>query len=221
MGARRERIITFHGLGEPPPGASEAERAVWVPARWLEAIVAAAPAQGLSFAFDDGNASDVELALPILQAHGLSARFFILTGRIDRPGYLTAEDVVRLHSAGMLIGSHGLDHRDWRTVTDSELRSETVDSRAILAGLTGAPVTEAACPFGSYDRRVLRALRAAGYERVFTSDGGPGTTGASVMPRTSISKAWPLEDWLTLAAGAGSATPTPLLRIKRLAKRLL
>ena len=36
------------------------------------------------------------------------------------------------------------------------------------------PVTEAACPFGSYDRCVLRSLRRHGYQRAYTSD--PGTT---------------------------------------------
>jgi peptidoglycan/xylan/chitin deacetylase (PgdA/CDA1 family) len=221
MAACRERIMTFHGLGEPPPGASEAERAVWVPAHWLEAIVAAAPVRGLSFCFDDGNASDVELALPILQANSLSARFFILAGRIGRPGHLTAEDVVRLHGAGMPIGSHGLEHRDWCSLTDAELRSETVGSRTILTELIGEPVTEAACPFGSYDRRVLKAVRDAGYERMFTSDGGPGIAGATVMPRTSVGKTRALEDWLVLAAAAGTATPRPLLRLKRLAKRLI
>ena len=33
-------------------------------------------------------------------------------------------------------------------------------------------MTEAACPFGSYDRRVLESLRGSGYRRVYTSDRG-------------------------------------------------
>ena len=220
MGSRNELIITFHGLGEPPPSISADERRVWVPADWLEAVAAAAPPHGLSFAFDDGNASDVAQALPILEAHGLSARFFVLTGRLGEPGYLSTEDVARLHQAGMKIGSHGMNHRNWRTIDAAELRSETLDSRRILGEVIGAPVTEAACPFGSYDRRVLRALRAAGYERVFTSDGGPGAAGSAVMPRTSIGPARPLEEWLAMARSAGSAPPGLTLKLKRLLKRL-
>ena len=215
-----ETIITFHGLGEPPAGASAGERRVWVPAAWLEALVAAAPPQGLSFAFDDGNASDTELALPILTKHGLSARFFILAGRIGRPGYLDGEDLGRLRDAAMRIGSHGLNHCDWRLAGAQELRAETVDARSALAEVIGEPITEAACPFGSYDRRVLRALRDAGFERVFTGDGAPGRAGAKVMPRVSISRERPLEYWVALAAGAGTAGVGRVTRAKRLLKRL-
>lgn len=194
---------------------------MWVPVEWLAALAATAPAGRLSFSFDDGNASDVEQALPILERHGLTARFFVLAARLGTPGYLSAEDLIHMRAAGMEIGSHGLNHRDWRKIDAEELRAETVDSRAILSEAIGAPVSEAACPFGSYDGRVLRALRSAGYERVFTTEGGPARTGSFVMPRTSVGMAKPLEHWLTLAREAGARSPGPLLRAKRLAKRLI
>ena len=101
MSGQFEQIITFHGLGEAPADATAGERGVWVPAEWLAALVEAAPSKGLSFAFDDGNSSDVEFALPILSEHGISARFFVLAGRLGQPGYLDAEDVARLYHAGM------------------------------------------------------------------------------------------------------------------------
>ncbi len=220
MAAGNEMIITFHGLGEPPPDAAAGERGVWVPLEWFEALLEAAPASGLGFSFDDGNASDLELAVPLLQRHGLTARFFILAGRIGHPGHLSADQVVELHRAGMTVGSHGLRHRDWSGLGDEELRAETLESRTALTELIGAPVTEAAPPFGSYDRRVLRFLREAGYERVFTSDGGPDRVGARVMGRTSIGKELPLEHWLGLARRAGTRGPGPALRAKRLLKRI-
>jgi peptidoglycan/xylan/chitin deacetylase (PgdA/CDA1 family) len=220
MATPNETIITFHGLGEPARDASAAERAVWVPVQWLEALIEAAPPHGLGFSFDDGNASDIELALPVLQQRGLTARFFILAGRLGRPGYLSAEDVARLHEAGMQIGSHGLHHRDWRTLDDEELAAETIEARVTLSDLIGAPVTDVAPPFGSYDRRVLRFVREAGYERVFTSDGGPGPVGSAVMGRASIGKDIPLEHWLRLARSAGTERPGALLRAKRTLKRM-
>ena len=72
----------------------------------------------------------------------------------------------------MRIASHGLAHRPWRGLGATELAAELEGSRRLLEAAAGRPVTHAACPFGSYDRRVLHALREAGYERVFTSDGG-------------------------------------------------
>jgi peptidoglycan/xylan/chitin deacetylase (PgdA/CDA1 family) len=41
------------------------------------------PARALAISFDDGYADNCEVALPILQAHGLPACFFIATGALD------------------------------------------------------------------------------------------------------------------------------------------
>src|SRR6185436_18150820 len=88
--------------------------------------------------FDDGNASDVDIALPLLMKAKVKAEFFVCAG---------------------LLGSPGRAHRDWRTVTESESEQEFVAAHRVLAKLTGAPVTTVAIPYGSYDRHVLRHLR--------------------------------------------------------------
>jgi peptidoglycan/xylan/chitin deacetylase (PgdA/CDA1 family) len=216
----RELILTFHGLGEPPPTATQAERDVWVPVGWLSSIVDALPEQGVGIAFDDGNSSDVEHALAALLQRGRRARFFVLAGRLGQDGYLDADDLRRLSGAGMTIGSHGLDHRDWRSLGEEELRGELVQSRRTLGEVLDEDVEEAACPFGSYDRRVLRALRAAGYRRVYNSDGGCGRLGAWLMPRTTVHRGRPLGHWQELAAGGSSRRPGASMVGKRLLKRL-
>jgi peptidoglycan/xylan/chitin deacetylase (PgdA/CDA1 family) len=216
----QELILTFHGLGEPPDTITDSERTVWVALEWLEAILDALPGTGVTLAFDDGNASDLRLALPALAERGITARFFPLTGRIDTPGYLSASDILELARAGMRIGSHGCDHRAWRTLTDSELHEELTVSKRTLAEIVGADVEEAACPFGSYDRRVLRALRDAGYRAAFTSDGGTGKAGSWPTPRTTVDQSRPLAYWVGLAAAGASTRPDPLLLGKRLVKRL-
>jgi peptidoglycan/xylan/chitin deacetylase (PgdA/CDA1 family) len=219
--ARRALILTFHGLGKPPDGLLEAERKVWAPVEWFEAIADRLPRRGVELAFDDGNASDVEHALPALSLRGMTARFFVLAGRIGAEGYLSAQDVSSLHTAGMTIGSHGLHHRDWRTLGDDELKNELVLSRRTLAEIIGEHIVEAACPFGSYDRRVLRAARAAGYRRIYNSDGGAGSARSWLVPRTTVNRSHQLEYWLDLAAaGAPGARPGPMLLGKRLLKRL-
>jgi peptidoglycan/xylan/chitin deacetylase (PgdA/CDA1 family) len=216
----RELILTFHGLGDPPGEVADAERKVWVPVHWLGAIVDAMPSRGVELAFDDGNRSDLEHALPVLGRAGVTARFFVLVGRIGMPGYLSEDGIGRLHAAGMRIGSHGLHHRDWRTLAAPELEDEVEQSRRRLSSLVGAAVDEAACPFGSYDRKVLRALRTAGYSRVFTSDGGSTSHRAWLASRTSVHRELKLEHWCELARGSGSRLPNPLLAGKQLLKRL-
>ncbi len=216
----RELILTFHGLGDPPAAIAESERMVWVPVEWFEGILDALPASGVQLAFDDGNASDARHALPALLERERRARFFPLVGRIDAEGYLRRQDIARLASAGMRIGSHGVHHRDWRTLTEHELHDELAGSRRALGEIVGAEVVEAACPFGSYDRRVLRALRAAGYRRVFSSDGGSASERSWLAPRTSVNRGRPLEHWQDLAAAGASAHPDAVLLGKRIVKRL-
>ncbi len=220
MSWARTLVLTFHGLGEPPQELGEAERRVWVPVEWFEAIADRLPRRGVELAFDDGNASDVEHALPALSQRGMTAHFFVLAGRIDVEGYLSASDVSSLHTAGMGIGSHGLHHRDWRTLGTDELVNELVVSRRTLAEIIGEHVLEAACPFGSYDRRVLRAARAAGYRRIYNSDGGAGSAQSWLVPRTTVNRSRPLEYWLDIAAAGAAARPSPMLLGKRLIKRL-
>jgi peptidoglycan/xylan/chitin deacetylase (PgdA/CDA1 family) len=216
----KELILTFHGLGEPLDTISASERKVWVPVPWLVAIIDALPRQGVGLAFDDGNISDLEQALPALVKGERSARFFPLASRIGTAGYLRAEDILRLSTAGMRIGSHGLHHRDWRTLGDHELREELTISRQALAGIVGDSISDAACPFGSYDRRVLRALRDAGYRKVFNSDGGTGSTRTWLTPRTTVHRNLPLKHWVDLATTGPHERPSPLRLSKRLVKRL-
>ncbi len=70
-------------------------------------------------------------------------------------------------------------------------------SRAVAGGLrrSSAAVTQAACPFGAYDRRVLRSLRGYGYERVFTSDGGRLRADRWLQARNSVIKATTAGRW--------------------------
>lgn len=186
MGGRHVNV-TFHGIGPRSRIVSAGEEAVWLEEVPFAAILdRIAACDDVAITFDDGNASDVEIALPALRERGLRATFFVCAGRLGEHGFLDRDGVAALAAAGMGVGSHGMRHRAWRGLSDEDLNEELVAARAALAEAAGRPVTEAACPFGAYDRRVLRALRAAGYERVYTSDEGPARPGAWLEPRNTL-----------------------------------
>jgi peptidoglycan/xylan/chitin deacetylase (PgdA/CDA1 family) len=86
----------------------------------------------------------------------------------------------------MEIGSHGRRHRPGLSLDSDALDEELVQARAILESVTGRPVTLAACPLGSYDRHVLRALRDAGYRHAYTSDRGVAAPGDFLQVRNSL-----------------------------------
>lgn len=181
--------INFHGLGEPPPALTPGEARVWLPTpSFCRILDRVADNPRVELTFDDCFASDVDIALPELTRRGLGATFFVIVEALDTPGRLKREDLRMLMDAGMRIGSHGLRHRPWRGLPHDELQLELHESRRALCGITGAPVCEAACPFGAYDRTVLREARRAGYRAVFTSDGGLSSGRGFVRPRTSASR---------------------------------
>lgn len=186
-----ERIgIILHGIGEPQRPLDPGEAPYWIDERQflalLDRIAALADPERIRLSFDDGNLSDRRIALPALQARGLTADFFVLTGRIGRPGSLSEADILALRDAGMTIGSHGIAHSNWTRLAPVALRRELAQSKAVLETLTGRPVEMAGIPFGAWNGRVLRALRAAGYRAAWSSDGGRMNPAAFLRPRGSI-----------------------------------
>lgn len=186
-------ILTFHGLDRPERELPDGEYRYWVARHFFEAVLdLVRNYSNVSITFDDANSSDYTIALPALLMRNMKASFFIVTDRIGGQGFLTADQVRELRSAGMGIGSHGTRHRPWGGLATEELNEELNTSRGRLENLLEQPVLEAACPFGSYNRRVLRWARSAGYVKVFTSDQGPATDGWLVA-RNTITRSHNLE----------------------------
>lgn len=212
--------FTFHGIGEPPAAVGEAERDVWVSQPdFIAALDAICAHDDATISFDDGNASDVTIGLPALVERGVAARFFVVAERVGAPGYLSGADLRTLREAGMRIGLHGMHHQPWRGLPDDELDEEILDARRALEAEIGGPVSVAACPFGSYNRRVLGRLRSAGFECVFSSDGGWASAGAWLQPRNTLRAGTGAAEVERIATGAGTATAS-IRRVKTLIKRL-
>jgi peptidoglycan/xylan/chitin deacetylase (PgdA/CDA1 family) len=179
--------LTVHGIGKPPRELDPGEDVAWVSVEQFEAVLDAAVGRPhVRLTFDDGNSSDVEIALPRLLRRKLTAEFFIAAGLLGEPGRLDSDTVRELRKAGMAIGSHGWAHRDWRRLEPAQVKEELVDAHRVLDELAGEPVSRVSIPFGSYDRHVLRRLRQARVSRAYTSDGGRARSGAWLQARNSL-----------------------------------
>ncbi len=213
---KRSINLTFHGIGEPPRALDPGEENVWVAHdRFVALLDSVAGRDDVRITFDDGNASDVEHALPALVDRELDATFFVVAGRLGEPTFVDAAGVRELACAGMGIGCHGMRHRPWRGLGDTELREEHVEAKAVLEQIVQRPVTEAACPFGSYDRRVLKSLRGSGYRRVYTSDRGTTDAKDYLQARNTVGP----DDRPELLNEIASLERTPARRAKLAVKR--
>jgi peptidoglycan/xylan/chitin deacetylase (PgdA/CDA1 family) len=210
--------LCFHGVGKPERELEPSEGQYWIaPEQLDELLEVARRSPAFAITFDDGNASDVAIALPVLRRHGLTATFFVVAGRLGERGSLGPGDLGELRRAGMRIGSHGMRHRPWRGLDRAGLHEELVEARERLAEVCGAPVREAACPFGEYDRSVLAALRRAGLARVYTVDGGAARSGAWLQTRHTVRD---VDTSATIEKLARRSAPeSTILTLKRTVKR--
>jgi peptidoglycan/xylan/chitin deacetylase (PgdA/CDA1 family) len=209
----RHSAIILHGIGTPGRLLEPGEEVFWLSRdRFCHALdrIAGMGAQAPRITFDDGNASDVAIALPDLQARGLSATFFLLSTRLGQPGSLTEADVTRLAEAGQTIGLHGADHVDWRRLDGAGRRREFQTARDRLAALSGQPVDAAAAPFGFYDRQVVHDLRGLGFRCLHTSDRGPARDRDFIRPRNCLEGT--MDDAALDAALRGHVPPLRALR---------
>jgi peptidoglycan/xylan/chitin deacetylase (PgdA/CDA1 family) len=179
--------LCFHGIGVPERDLEPDEDRYWVTEEQFgELLEVASGEPRIRITFDDGNASDAEIALPALRRASLTAAFFVIAGRIGKRGSLAVEQLRELAQAGMTIGNHGLRHRSWRSLEEHALDEELIEARAMIAEAAGRPVDEASCPFGEYDRRVLATLRERGFRRVYTVDEAPAQPDAWLQARYTI-----------------------------------
>ena len=213
--------MTFHGVRAAGRELANRERDAWLDAEAFKAILDVLHRyQQVYVTVDDGNASDLRIIAPALKERNMRGSFFVPVRLLGYPGYMSKKDVKELAEMGCTVGSHGLSHCDWRRLNDKELMAEVRDSREILEQMLGRSVREASCPFGSYDFRVLRFLRKAGYRRVYTSDRSSASQQAWLQTRNTVS-AWddPVSVERMLSKGPLSSDFI-MCRIKTAIKRL-
>ncbi|WP_033291129.1 polysaccharide deacetylase family protein [Amycolatopsis jejuensis] len=181
-------MITFavHGIGRPLRALDPGEDERWITVEQFESLLEVVVRTGAHLTFDDGNSSDVEIALPRLVERGVFAEFFPLAGRVGERGYVDRDGLRQLVDAGMHVGSHGWDRVDWRRLDSTFAVHRELDlAPRLLEKLSGTPVQRFSLPEGRFDRRVLTHLRDAGATRVYANVGA-ARGAAWVRPRTEI-----------------------------------
>jgi peptidoglycan/xylan/chitin deacetylase (PgdA/CDA1 family) len=212
--------LNFHGLGESKRQLSPGEEDYWVNSQLFGAILDSINGRDdIQITFDDANESDYTLALPLLRERRMSARFFIVAQRINQTNFLSSRQIQTLCTEGMVIGNHGMRHRRWIELTKTELHEELVEAKDIIEQIIGGPVLEAACPFGDYNRRVLRMLHNSGYRKAYTSDGGIAFADSWIQPRISVLRSYDLTHVLRLCATAASSDSGFIRNFKFFLKR--
>jgi peptidoglycan/xylan/chitin deacetylase (PgdA/CDA1 family) len=121
--------------------------------------------------FDDGGVSAHTRIAPLLEIRGWRGHFFIVTAKIDQPGFLTRAQIADLHRRGHHIGSHSHTHpRRFSSLSHPETLDELCESRRILSEILHEQPVSFSVPGGFYSSAVAHAAAEAGYRVLFNSE---------------------------------------------------
>ncbi len=193
---RIDIVLVFHGIGTPPADCLKADLPFWVKEeKFLQTLDIAKERGDTLITFDDGLATDFDIALPALRKRELHGVFFPLTGMLGKPGFLTEKQVRILAQEGMDVGIHGHMHVDWAKVDRVTREKDIQDSLQTLEAILGVPCTKAAFPYGSFNRRVLASLRKSGIRKAYSCSRGKTDLNKFLIHRTSVRESTDL-DWM-------------------------
>lgn len=114
----------------------------------------------VSLTFDDGNADQMS-ALPIMNKYNAKGTFYIISGAIGAPNYLTQANLQTIAGGGNEIGAHTVTHPDLTTVPADEAQRQICNSRAALASW-GYQVTSFAYPYAASNASVKSIAQQCG-----------------------------------------------------------
>jgi endoglucanase len=133
----------------------------------------------VSIQFDDGVADQFG-ALPILNAHGMHATFYVNTAVIGDADHMSWPQLADLAAAGNEIAGHTLHHDNIKPLKEEAARLEVCQDRVNLFD-HGFHPTSFAYPFGTFDAGSEQVVSDCGYN---SGRGVSGVDGTSVFAET-------------------------------------
>jgi peptidoglycan/xylan/chitin deacetylase (PgdA/CDA1 family) len=166
----------------------------------------------VSLTFDDTFA-DQQLAVDLLDDHGMPGTFYINSGRLNGGGFLSTSQVLAWQAQGHEIGGHTKNHLNLTTLDPDEARRQVCDDRVALLA-AGFAVTSFAYPFGGSNALAEQIAEECGYNSARGVGGARNPippinlydirTPPSVKPETTLAD---LQGYVTAAEPAGEWVP--------------
>lgn len=181
----------------------------------------------VALTFDDGIASVVRTAAPLLAERGLPATVFCVAGHMGGandwasalPGttrleLAAADELSALAAHGFEIGCHGMTHAPLDCHAEELLEHELVDARASLERVTGTRVRAYAYPYGAAPTEAARHVVEATYSSAWTTVAAYAVSGLDLHAVPRVDAHYLRRPRMLRAALAGALGP--YLHVRRL-----
>lgn len=122
------------------------------------------PAKPILITFDDTREEQFTIGAAEMKKYGFKGVFFIMTVSINRPGYLSKEQIKSLSDSGNVVAAHTWDHHMVTKYTGDDWNVQLVKPKAKLEEIIGKPVKDFAYPFGLWNTAAIPEIKKSGYE---------------------------------------------------------
>lgn len=125
------------------------------------------PEKPVMITFDDTEAEQHTIGASELEKYGFKGVFFLMTIVINRPHYMTKEQIKDLADRGHTVGSHTWDHHMVTKYTEEDWNKQLTESKAKIESITGKPVLHFAYPFGLWNKPAIPELKERGIRTAY------------------------------------------------------
>jgi peptidoglycan/xylan/chitin deacetylase (PgdA/CDA1 family) len=125
------------------------------------------PSNPVMLTFDDTELGQYADAYPELIKYHFKAVFFIMTVSLNRPHYMSKEQVKELSDAGNVIGSHTWDHHNVKKYQGKDWEIQIDRPTRLLESITGKTIHYFAYPFGLWNEQAIPELKKRSFIAAF------------------------------------------------------
>lgn len=165
------------------------------------------PAKPVMITYDDTDEEQFSIAKPEMDKYGFKGVYFLMTIAMNRPRYMTKEQIKQLADEGHAVVSHTWDHhRVDRYKTENEIEERGVKktvndwdqqltkTKKDIEAITGKPVSDFAYPFGIWSKEGIPEIKSRGYRMAFQlSTKRDSTEPLYTIRRMIVSPEWSAE----------------------------
>ena len=125
------------------------------------------PSNPVMITFDDTREEQLSIGAAEMKKYGFKGVFFIMTVSINRPGYMTKEQIKSLSDSGNVVAAHTWDHHMVTKYEGDDWNTQLVKPKTKLEEIIGKPVTYFAYPFGLWNKAAIPELKKSEYQMAY------------------------------------------------------
>jgi peptidoglycan/xylan/chitin deacetylase (PgdA/CDA1 family) len=191
LAKRQVPVLCYHHIREALPGQSETFKSYSVtPSQFAEQMKVLKdsgyesilpdqlynylvhngplPPKPVMLTFDDTDEEQFTIGAKEMKKNGFKGVFFVMTVSINRPRYMTKEQLKELANDGNAVESHTWDHHMVTKYKGEDWNIQLIKPRKTIEDITGKTANYFAYPFGLWNKAVFPELEKAGFKMAFS-----------------------------------------------------